>query len=150
MYPSGSSGCCCSTSETQCWTRMRTPTRPCTWPAPTGTWAWPRSWWRQMLTWSQGQGTPSSSGWGGMINYTLALLVPCGLCHHCIISPRNVILWTPMDCAAAGGHHKLIQLLIDAEATLDPQDKSKVSTALKAVANFVGKHSVLQFPPPRR
>ena len=32
-----------------------------------------------------------------------------------------------MDCAAARGHHKLIQLLIDAEAELDPQDKSKVS-----------------------
>ena len=34
-----------------------------------------------------------------------------------------------MDCAAAGGYHKVIELLIEAEAELDPQDKSKVSTA---------------------
>ena len=32
-----------------------------------------------------------------------------------------------MDCAAAGGHDKLIELLIDADANVDPIHISKVS-----------------------
>jgi len=31
-----------------------------------------------------------------------------------------------MDCAAAGGHDQLVVLLINAEADVDPTDKSKV------------------------
>ena len=31
-----------------------------------------------------------------------------------------------MDCAASGGHDQVLELLIKAEADVDPTDKSKV------------------------
>lgn len=40
---------------------------------------------------------------------------------------RNAVLWTPMHCAANGGWHKVVTLLIEAEADIDPTDKTKVS-----------------------
>lgn len=42
-------------------------------------------------------------------------------------SYRNVRQWTPMDCAAEKGREKIIQLLIDAEADIDPKDIASVS-----------------------
>ena len=39
---------------------------------------------------------------------------------------RNSNLWTPIDCAASGGHDQVLELLIKAEADVDPIDKSKV------------------------
>ena len=41
-------------------------------------------------------------------------------------SLRNVISWTPLDCAAQGGWSKVIQLLIDADADLEPLDTNHV------------------------
>ena len=39
---------------------------------------------------------------------------------------RNASLWTPLDCAAASGHHQLVQLLINSDVDIDTTDKFKV------------------------
>jgi len=35
-------------------------------------------------------------------------------------------LWTPLDCAAAKGWPKTVRVLLEADAPVDPMDKSKV------------------------
>lgn len=39
---------------------------------------------------------------------------------------RNSVLWTPLDCAAAKGWLKTVKCLLDADAPIDPMDKTKV------------------------
>jgi ankyrin repeat protein len=36
---------------------------------------------------------------------------------------RNVNLWTPLNCAAHHGHEKVVRVLIDAGADVNPHDK---------------------------
>ena len=40
---------------------------------------------------------------------------------------RNATLWTPMDCAAFSGHEKVIEVLIDAGADVNPTDKLQIT-----------------------
>ena len=42
------------------------------------------------------------------------------------IEARNMQLWTPLDCAAAKGWTKTARVLLDADAPVDPTDRSKV------------------------
>ena len=44
-----------------------------------------------------------------------------------IILYRNKVLWTPLDCAAANGHARVIKELATAKAELDPKDKLKTT-----------------------
>lgn len=43
----------------------------------------------------------------------------------CVLN-RNSVLWTPLDCAAAKGWLKTVKCLLDADAPIDPMDKTKV------------------------
>ena len=47
-----------------------------------------------------------------------------------IFPARNALLWTPIDCAAANGQDKLIELLVDASAEINPVDGIRVNTAM--------------------
>ena len=52
---------------------------------------------------------------------------------HCkyseiLLHYRNSVLWTPLDCAAAKGWTKTVKVLLDADAPIDPMDKSKVQS----------------------
>jgi transient receptor potential cation channel subfamily A protein 1 len=40
---------------------------------------------------------------------------------------RNATLWTPMDCAAYNGHEKVIRILIEAGADVNPTDKLQIT-----------------------
>ena len=39
---------------------------------------------------------------------------------------RNVRQWTSLDCAAVVGEEKIVELLIDAKAIIDPKDIANV------------------------
>lgn len=45
---------------------------------------------------------------------------------HDLVYFRNSVLWTPLDCAAAKGWLKTVKCLLDADAPIDPMDKTKV------------------------
>ena len=47
-------------------------------------------------------------------------------CYH-NTTYRNTILWTPLGCAASNGHERVVQLLIDAKASINPKDKSRAT-----------------------
>ena len=40
---------------------------------------------------------------------------------------RNCTLWTPLDCAAAKGWAKTVKVLLEADAPIDPMDKTKTT-----------------------
>ena len=40
---------------------------------------------------------------------------------------RNKVLWTPLDCAAANGHARIVKELVSAKAEIDPTDKLKTT-----------------------
>ena len=45
------------------------------------------------------------------------------------VEARNATLWTPLDCAAAKGWEKTVRVLLEADAPIDPMDKTKVCTS---------------------
>ena len=48
---------------------------------------------------------------------------------------RNAKLWTPIDVASAKGHHKVVELLIEADSEVDPKDKEKTTPLHHAASN---------------
>ena len=40
-------------------------------------------------------------------------------------------MWTPLDCAAAKGHLKVANILLDSDSPVDPIDKIKVKDNVK-------------------
>ena len=46
--------------------------------------------------------------------------------HH-VLSSRNEILWTPLDCATSKGHTRVIERLVNFKADIDPKDKQKTT-----------------------
>ena len=53
-------------------------------------------------------------------------------CNNGMLPFRNCTLWTPLDCAAAKGFHKTVRVLLEADAPVDPMDKTKVNKTEKA------------------
>ena len=45
---------------------------------------------------------------------------------NCLLH-RNKVLWTPLDCAAANGHARVIKELVSAKAEIEPTDKLKIT-----------------------
>ena len=59
------------------------------------------------------------------INFAwLVALVPIWIY---LLHNRNKVLWTPLDCAAANGHARVIKELVSAKAEIDPTDKLKTT-----------------------
>lgn len=61
---------------------------------------------------------------------------------------RNANLWTPIDCAAHGGHDKVVDVLITAGADVNPTDKLQTTPLHLAsqeghlsVVNILLKHN---------
>ena len=44
-----------------------------------------------------------------------------------LVQCRNKVLWTPLDCAAASGHARIVRELVSAKAKIDPTDKLKTT-----------------------
>ena len=49
------------------------------------------------------------------------------LCIVPLLSLRNAVLWTPLDCAASRGHEKVVEVLIEAGADVNPTDKQQTT-----------------------
>ena len=53
------------------------------------------------------------------------------------IEIRNARQWTPLDCAAAYGHHKVARILLEAGASIQPKKKIKVRSKLFTENRFL-------------
>ena len=50
----------------------------------------------------------------------------------CLYLCRNVSLWTPLNCAAHHGHEKVVRVLIEAGAEVNPGGKQPTTPLLLA------------------
>ena len=128
--------------QTQPRMRMRTPTHHFTVPAPMGMSMLLRCCLRPMPGWMQGNTLR-----GVLVFLNIRVLVFLNITLSVWL--RNASLWTPVDCASAGGWPEIVELLADAQADVCTSDKpNKVSDLGQLCHIPIGAPSVGNTPPP--